>query len=79
MGGIRKTALAVEYVYRYRDQYAGACWCRAETRISLLSSLGVGTELQVVAADEADIEKMAEATLRWLSEQTRPSCSFATT
>ena len=28
-GGVGKTSLAAEYMYRFRDFYAGVCWCDA--------------------------------------------------
>ncbi len=70
MGGVGKSALAVEYAFRYRDLYAGVWWCPAETRIGLLTSLAeLAMALGAAAADEADIEKAAKAGLRRLAEQ----------
>jgi hypothetical protein len=70
MGGVGKTSLAVEYAHRYRNLYAGVCWCPAEMRTGLLSSLaGLGVTLEVVGSEEADVEKAAKATLRRLNEQ----------
>jgi tetratricopeptide (TPR) repeat protein len=70
MGGVGKTALAIEYAYRFRGLYAGVCWCPSDTRTGLLSALaGLAVALGAAAADEANVEKVAKAALRRLEEQ----------
>src|SRR5262249_4746409 len=70
MGGGGKTSLAIEYAHRYRNLYAGVCWCPAETRTGLLRALGnLAVTLGAARADEADVEKSAKAALGRLAEQ----------
>ena len=70
LGGVGKTTLAIEYAYRSRALYAGVCWCPAETRLGLLSSLAaLVVFLGAPAAEQADVEKAAKAALHRLSEQ----------
>ena len=56
MGGVGKTSLAIEYAHRYRNLYAGICWCVAETRAELLSSLaGLAVRLSAWTPEEDDV------------------------
>jgi tetratricopeptide (TPR) repeat protein len=70
LGGVGKSALAVEYSNRFRHLYDGVWWCPAETRAGLMTSLAaLAKELGAASAEEADIEKVASAALRALAEQ----------
>jgi tetratricopeptide (TPR) repeat protein len=70
LGGVGKSALAVEYSNRFRNLYDGVWWCPAETRAGLTTSLAaLAKELAAAPAEEADIEKTAQAALRTLAEQ----------
>jgi TIR domain/NB-ARC domain len=79
MGGVGKTSLAVEYAHRYQGLYAGVCWCPAERRDDLLSSLAsLAEKVGAVKAAETDkrvvdpLAKTAKAALDWIAKQRAP-------
>jgi tetratricopeptide (TPR) repeat protein len=69
MGGVGKTSLAVEYAHRYRKLYAGVCWCPADVRMGVLSTLAGLAVVLGATVEEADVERAAKAALRRLAEQ----------
>lgn len=72
LGGIGKTELALEYVYRYSEEYQVILWVRAETRDSLLSDLAAMAEVLTPAEqDQLAPHQDVEAVKRWLQQHPR--------
>jgi hypothetical protein len=72
LGGIGKTQIAVEYAYRYRQNYQTVLWTRAETREALVSGyLAIAERLNLPEKDEQDQMAAIEAVLRWLKTHTQ--------
>lgn len=68
LGGIGKTQLAVEYAYRYAQQYASIFWLNTDTMESILSSYTALAELlELPEQQEPDQQKVVAAVNRWLS------------
>jgi TIR domain len=69
LGGVGKTSLATEYAHRYRNLYAGVCWCPAETRVSLVTCLAkLAVELGLPSAGEGQGDAAAKSALRGLEK-----------
>ena len=67
LGGIGKTQSALEYVYRYCDEYTAVLWAQAETREDLLSEcIALATTLNLPEKDLSDHHQVAAAFLDWL-------------
>ena len=68
LGGIGKTHLAVEYIYRYGLSYSAVFWIAAENAETILGSLmAIADLLQLPERQEADQQKLVVAVQRWLN------------
>jgi hypothetical protein len=75
LGGIGKTQTAIEYAYRYRNDYSEVLWARADTRETLVSDLTkIARSLSLTKIDELDQEAAVMAVKRWL--QVHPKYLF---
>jgi tetratricopeptide (TPR) repeat protein/DNA-binding XRE family transcriptional regulator len=72
LGGIGKTQTAIEYAYRYANDYAAILWVQADSRETLLSDFAALTHtLDLQDREETDHSRMIAAVKRWLVEQSR--------
>jgi tetratricopeptide (TPR) repeat protein len=68
LGGIGKTQIAIEYAYRYANDYAAVFWVAAETTESLTSSfLAFAEVLNLSERHEHEQQRIVTAVLRWLN------------
>jgi tetratricopeptide (TPR) repeat protein len=67
LGGIGKTQIAVEYAYRYYQDYQAVLWARAESKEALVSSYGaLAHMLSLSQRDEQDQAILVQAVKTWL-------------
>ncbi len=72
LGGIGKTQLALEYSYRYQDDYDIVWWLRSELLSTLLDDYALmATSLKLPGWDSGDPNLMAEAARNFLETQSR--------
>ncbi|GER91848.1 tetratricopeptide repeat protein [Dictyobacter vulcani] len=66
-GGIGKTQVALEYAYRYAQDYTAMLWVGAEEQETLISSfISIATCLQLPASQQSDQNKVVAAMKNWL-------------
>ncbi len=69
LGGVGKTQLAVEYAYRYRDEYRYVLWARSESHEDLMSAyVSLAHLLKLPQNNEKDQQIIVDAVKRWLQE-----------
>jgi hypothetical protein len=69
LGGIGKTQTAVEYAYRYHEEYQAVLWTRAESHEALTSSfVEIAALLDLPQKDEQDQTITVQAVKRWLQD-----------
>jgi tetratricopeptide (TPR) repeat protein len=71
LGGIGKTQLALEYAYRYRQDYQAVLWAQADTRENLTSSyLTIAALLNVSEKSEQESARVIATVKAWLQRNT---------
>ena len=72
LGGIGKTQIALEYVYRYALEYSAVFWIAAETVDQIIASLvKIAEVLQLPERDGSDQQRTLAAVQRWLAVHPR--------
>ncbi len=66
LGGIGKTQTAVEYAYRYRDEYQAVLWTQAGSTSDLVSGFAEIARLLDLPEKAQEQEQIGEAVRRWL-------------
>jgi tetratricopeptide (TPR) repeat protein/transcriptional regulator with XRE-family HTH domain len=67
LAGIGKTQTAVEYCYRFSQEYQAVLWVRADTTETLVADLvSIAALLELPERDEHDQQRVVEAVKGWL-------------
>ena len=69
LGGVGKTQVALEYAYRYRQEYQAVLWARADIPENLASdALLLARILRLPAQEHTDQNVVLDALKRWLQQ-----------
>jgi tetratricopeptide (TPR) repeat protein len=69
LGGIGKTQIAVEYAYRYRQEYSAIFWVHADSRETLVADfIALARLLNLSEQNEQDQMRIVGAVKRWLEQ-----------
>jgi tetratricopeptide (TPR) repeat protein len=72
LGGVGKTQIALEYAYRYNQEYETVLWTRADTQEALISGfVAFAVLLELPVQEERDQLKIVQAVKHWLTSHTR--------
>ena len=72
LGGVGKTQIALEYAYRYYQDYDAVLWTRADTQEALISGFVVFEALlHLPVQEELDQLKIVQAVKAWLTSHAR--------
>jgi tetratricopeptide (TPR) repeat protein len=67
LGGIGKTQTAIEYAYKYKDEYRAVFWVNADSKESIISSfVKIAGLLNLPVKDDKDQELIAASVKHWL-------------
>jgi tetratricopeptide (TPR) repeat protein len=69
LGGIGKTQTAVEYAYRYRDEYQAVLWLDAESPLALKAGCGELARRLHLPHQENDLDQAVLALKQWLARE----------
>jgi tetratricopeptide (TPR) repeat protein len=71
LGGVGKTQTAIEYAYRYQNEYPIVLWVRADTRDTLITDfINIADLLHLPERNEQDQQTTITAVKRWLLNHT---------
>jgi tetratricopeptide (TPR) repeat protein len=72
LGGVGKTQLALEYAYRYYQDYDAVLWTRSDTQEALISGfVAFAGLMQLPEHEERDQREIVQAVKHWLMSHTR--------